>query len=340
MLKKIKVLGDPNNVPFCSSQIIIDSLNQGLKNVGLYDENGEIVVYDCLSNDHGYKTNHLICAYEVALSRQIINNAKGRKLIGLSLQNQLFFTDAGYPAEKTDNLPLGVDTKIWYPILAKDIPPVFTFAMFADSNTRCDYDSLLIAFSKAFKGRKDIRLFLKDRWATNLLKDYIKALATSLDIWVDHDDTNITDKEQERRIYGDVDCHIFINRSSTFALTVMQAMAMQIPTIVSAYSGPQSYCNELNACIAKHTLENITEYKISELIAKGYRNYLFPPNSNNYPVQPKWAIPDIESLTECLSKVYNDETYRKNIAYQGWVTAKTYTWEKSAARLSAIVAGY
>lgn len=335
-MKKIKVVGDPNNTESCSSEIIISNLNKGLKNVGLYDENGELVVYDCLANSHGHKTNSIICPYETSLPYIVLNQASGKKLIGVSTQNQLFFTDAGYTPENTDFCLLGVDTNIWRPS-SKAKRNKFRFGMMCDSNTRAAYEELLVAFGAAFKGKKDIELYIKDRWATPTFKSYINELSKAYDIEVIHDDEHVTDKEKEREIYNSLDCHIFLNRTSTFALTVIQGMAVGVPTIVMDYSGPRDYCNVLNSCLVNHTLEDISQFKIADLLSKGFRNYLLPPNNTNFPKKPQWASPDIKHLTQRIKAVYEEKDFREAISYQGMVTAKSLTWEKSAATLSYIL---
>jgi glycosyltransferase involved in cell wall biosynthesis len=334
-MKKIKVVGDPNNTPSCSSEIIISSLNNGLKNLDLFDDQGESIVYDCLANNHGHKTDNIICPYETSIPYVVASQAGGRKLIGVSTQNQLFFTEAGYPHNKTDVCLLGVDTKIWKPI-KREPKTKFRFGMMCDSNTRAAYEELLVAFGAAFKGNKQVELFIKDRWATPTFKSYVKELATALEIEVIHDDTHITNKAEEVQIYSSLDCHIFLNRTSTFALTVAQGMAMEIPTIVMDYSGPRDYCNVLNACLVNHRLEEISQFKVAELISKGFRNYLLAPNTSNFPKKPQWAVPDAKHLVACLKAIYEEKDYRESIAYQGFVTAQTLTWEKAAATLSYI----
>jgi glycosyltransferase involved in cell wall biosynthesis len=194
-----------------------------------------------------------------------------------------------------------------------------------------------MSFGKVFGGKKDIELFIKDRWATPEFKTFVKELSFSLDIQVIHDDSHIEDKEEERKLYGSIDCHVFLNRSSTFALTVAQGMAMQIPTIVMDYSGPRDYCNVLNSCLVKYELQEINELTIEQLTSKGLRNYLFRPTKDFYFKTPKWAQPDNQSLCECLLKVYEEKDYRESIAYQGLVTASSMTWQKSSSILSYIV---
>jgi hypothetical protein len=334
-MKQIKVVGDPNNTPSCSSEIIISNLNNGLKAIDLYDEKGESVVYDCLANSHGHQTDNIICPYETSIPFVVAGQAGGRRLIGVSTQNQLFFTEAGYPHNKTDICLLGVNSKIWTPQNKKNTKK-FRFGMMCDSNTRAAYEELITAFGAAFKGNKEVELYIKDRWATPTFKSYIKELSTALEIEVIHDDTHITDKNEEVQIYANLDCHIFLNRTSTFALTVAQGMAMQIPTVVMDYSGPRDYCNVLNACLVNHKLEEISQFKISDLIAKGFRNYLLPPNTTNFPKKPVWAVPEQKHLIACLKAIYEEKDYRESIAYQGFVTAQSMTWEKSAATLSYI----
>jgi glycosyltransferase involved in cell wall biosynthesis len=334
-MKQVKVVGDPNNTPSCSSQIIISSLNDGLQKLGLYDDNGQVIVYDCLANNHNFPTSHIICPYETTIPSIVRDRAQGITLIGVSNQNQTFFVEGGHPKERTDVCLLGVDTKFWAP-LPRTPSSKFVFGMMCDSNTRAAYNDLFYAFSRVFGGSKDVCLYIKDRWATEEFKKFVKQWSDSGEIEIIHDDTHITNKEQEREIYNNLDAHIFLNRSSTFALTVAQGMAMMKPTIVMDYSGPRDYCNELNSCLVDFTLQDITERKLIELTQHGFRNYLLT-HPSLFPRKPQWAEPVIASIESALRTVYEDREYRERIAYNARVTAQSLTWEKSAATLSYIV---
>lgn len=333
-MKGLRVCGDPNNTKSCSSEIIISSLNQGLIKLGLYDEHGEIVVYDCLAQSHGFKTNYIICAYETSIPSPVFINAGGRHLIGVSNQNQSFFLDGGYDKELTHSMLLGVDSKLWS---SKHKPKKdkFRFGMMCDSNTRADYDSLLVAFGNAFRDKKNVELYIKDRWATETFRNHVKAYAAHFGIQVILDDEHVTDKAQEVEIYNSLDCHVFLNRTSTFALTVAQGMAMQIPTVVISYSGPRDYCNELNSCLVPFALKEVTPFKIMNLEARGYRNYLMT-NPSLFQSPPLWAEP-MPGVQDLLLKIYEDRGYREKIAYNGRATVESLTWDRAALNLAWIV---
>lgn len=335
-MKAIRVDGDPNNMLRGSSNIIISSLNQGLKNAGLYSDSGDIVVYDCLGNSHGHETNHIICPYETILPNHILRATKDKTLIGVSVQNQLFFTEAGHPKDKTAVCQLGVDSKSWSPN-PREFNEKFTFGMMCDSNSRAGYFELLSAFKAAFSKNEKVCLLIKDRYATETFKNYIQSFAAANELYIQLVDKHITDPSEEQAWYDKLDCHVFINKSSTFALTVAQGMAKAIPTITMAYSGPRDYCNELNSCLVDYTLEEISLFELQSLEQRGLRNYLFPPHSTTYPKQPKWAVPSVKSLTECLKRVYEDEAYRNLIGQQGRVTAETLSWDRAAINLSYIL---
>lgn len=334
-MNKLRVVGDPNNTKSCSSEIIISSLNAGLQTLDLYSESGPIVVYDCLGQNHGYNTDFIICPYETNIPSVVIQNAGGRNLIGVSNQNQSFFINGGYPKEKTRSMLLGVDSKLWSPKPRKENES-FIFGMMCDSNTRAAYMELIWAFGEVFKGNKNVSLYIKDRWATPTFKSLVASMAREMRINIIHDDSHVVNKIIESEIYNQIDCHVFLNRTSTFALTVAQGMAMQKPTIVMDYSGPRDYCNELNACLVKYTLGEISAWTIQNLEQYGFRNYLIV-NPSLFKSPPVWANPDMESLKEALGKIYEDKNYRENIAYNARATAESMTWERSAANLACII---
>jgi glycosyltransferase involved in cell wall biosynthesis len=208
--------------------------------------------------------------------------------------------------------------------------------MMCDSNTRAAYSELLVAFGQVFGGNHKVELYIKDRWATEQFKMMVQAVAKHYDITVIHDDTHITDKGIECARYNTLDCHIFLNRTSTFALTVAQGMAVGLPTIVMDYSGPRDYCNSLNACLVKYQMEDVTEQRLSDLVQRGYRNYLLA-HPSMFKRTPQWAQPSIDSIKECLLKVYEDKAYRDNIAYNARATAEGMTWQRAALNLACIV---
>ena len=331
----INVVGDPNNTKSCSSEIIISNLNDGLKQCGLYDEHGRTVVYDCLAQTYNYDTNHIICAYETSIPTFVKVNAGGRNLIGVSSQNQSFFINGGYPKDKTHHFLLGVDSKLWHPT-ARPANSKFRFGMMCDSNTRAAYSELIAAFGSAFGGKEDVELYIKDRWATDEFKKMVKVMAEYYKITVIHDDTHVVDKPTEVAIYNQLDCHVFVNRTSTFALTVAQGMAMQLPTIVMDYSGPRDYCNLLNSCLIDYRMNDITDIVLLNLIQQGYRNYLVS-NSGYFSNQPQWAQPSITSLKDNLLRVYLDKEYRDRIALNGRAMAESLTWSRAALNLAWIV---
>jgi hypothetical protein len=332
----LRVVGDPNNTPSCSSEIIISNLNRGLQELGWYDDKGLSVVYDCLAQHHGYDTSHIICPYETNIPAFVAQNAAGAKLIGVSHQNQTFFVNGGYPKEKTASFLLGVDAKLWSPTPNRPHRHTFVFGMCCDSNTRAAYLELITAFGEAFAGHREVELYIKDRWATPEFKTLVTTLAQRYDVIIQHDDEHVTDKAKEVQIYDNLDCHVFLNRTSTFALTVAQGMAMQKPTIVMNYSGPRDYCHELNSCPCQYKLVSIEAADIQALEACGLRNYLITDASAFSGLPPQWAQTRIDWVKECLLKVYEDKSYRDNIAYNARVTAEGMTWRRAAMNLALI----
>jgi glycosyltransferase involved in cell wall biosynthesis len=209
--------------------------------------------------------------------------------------------------------------------------------MMCDSNSRAGYFELLQAFQIAFKKDEKVKLLIKDRYATDTFKDYIEAFKASNGLDIELVDKHITDLAEEQNWYDKLDSHVFINKSSTFALTVAQGMAKAIPTITMAYSGPRDYCNELNSCLVDYSLEEINHFEITSLTQKGLRNYLFTPALSIYPKMPRWAVPSVGSLAKCLRKVYEDKAYRDLIGQQGRVTAESLSWDRAAINLSYIL---
>lgn len=334
-MKKFKISGDPQNKPFQSSEIIINSLNKAAKNLGIYDENGVQVHYDCVCNDHRLQTDVFICPYELNFPNLILDNAKGRPIIGVGRDNLSFIINGGYSPDISDYVCLGVDTSIWYDEHSEKFDK-FTFCLLGESNTRSGYDKSVIAFCEAFSGDESVQLYIRDRTTIPKFKNWVLEQSQKYKVKIIYDEGHLSDHAIERKIYNKCHFHIYVNRSSTWAMPAIQSLACGLPLIGMAYSGPREYLShEHTGLEVNYSLELVTLNGLQGLVELGLNNYIFPPHNRIYPNQPYWAEPNVDDLIKKLqyARHQGPTKYKDNCI----AVAKNLSWEKSALNLSLVL---
>ena len=332
---KYRVIGDLSSNPWHSSRIIIDALNKGARKIGVYDDAGVQVNYSVLCESFGLPTDAYISVFELSYPHLILQNAGGKPLLGVSRDNLSFILDGGYDPNRCSWFPLGVDTNIWRKVPRTEYFDKTVVLVAGDSNVRSCYPEAIQAFGECFKGRKDILLYLRDRNATDLFKNYVKERAAFHDIEIVHNDTHLENFEEQVQIFSNADIHLHINKSSTWNLCLIQGLACEIATIGLEYSGSREYLQSgLNSYCPHFSLNYITQMDLSELEFVGMRNYFFPINTQNYPSLPFWAIPDPIEMKYMLTMLTEHKEIRNTIAHRGMLSARGFSWEKSALLLS------
>lgn len=330
MLPKYKVYGDPNNKPSFSSSIIINALNEGAQKMGLFDENGLTVVYDCVCNDHGYNADALIGCYEIPWPEFVVQNAKGRPVIGVSADNMFFSADGGHPLEKISFIPLGVDCSAWKPVTrSKKNADKFVLLCYTESLVRGGIDMVLDALAELDEKQKnEILFYVKDRNATDKFKAYIERYCEVHGINLYYTNRHISNIDEEREVYSECDAFISLNRSSTFSMPPLQAMACGIPVICHAYSGPRSYIlNEFTGLSPDYKLFRVNS-QIQSLEQKGMRNFFFPCRDTDY-----WSGCDERSVRDCILKLKNNVNLRNRLSRYGRKMAESMSWENASLQL-------
>jgi glycosyltransferase involved in cell wall biosynthesis len=309
-LPKFRVVGDPKNYnKRFSTDIIVESLNKGARNVGLFDENGKTVVYDCLGS--GYEDVYkniaakIVC-YEAPFPDFVIRNCQNKPIICVSRDNMRFALDGGYPPHLTHYINLGVDVNIWKPVEKKYLLDKFVVLSYTESLARSGLEILLEAFKLAFKGDDSCVLFVKDRNATPEFKKYIDTFRP--DINIKYEDRHIGDVDSIREMFSYADVHAYINRSSTWAMTLTESMSCGLPIISPIYSGPAEYLRDgFTGFGVDYELSKPAE-EIEYLKSLGMRNFMFPFRSSDY-----WCKPSVESLAKVLKTAKDNPRLRKKI---------------------------
>jgi glycosyltransferase involved in cell wall biosynthesis len=329
---KFSVYGDPNNKPRFSSDIIISSLNQGAKNLGLYDETGAKVCYSCIGDQHGQNADALIVCYELPFPPFIIQNCQGKPIIGVSRDNMMFAIHGGFPAHLCNWIPLGVDSNIWKPVKKKYLLDKFVVLSYTESLARSGLEILAEAFAKELGYKKECVLYIKDRNATPEFEKWIKDHSQKWSYNLIYDNRHISTPEEEIEVFAHADCHFYLNRSTTWGMTVCQSMTCGVPTASIAYSGPREYLSDdLTGLTVDYILEPV-QHDLEYLKSIGMRDFFFPDNRPTY-----WAKPQIHSVMDNLGKLYRDKNLRERLSYLGREMGKSLTWERSAANLSQVL---
>jgi glycosyltransferase involved in cell wall biosynthesis len=325
--------------PFHSSRIIIDATNKAARELDLYDENSATVVYDCLCNNHGFDAHAYWCAYELPFPVPIMKNAGGKPIIGLSKDNAWFAIEGGYPRNLVNWVSLGVDTKIWTPQPKRLMKDKFVVLSMIESTVRCGLGQLIDGFGEAFRGRTDCVLYIKDRNPTDVFQNFVKAKASEYNIEIVHDTRHTENHEIEKEIFSMADCHIYLNHSGTWCMTVTQGMACGVPTVSLRHSGPTDYLShELTGMAVDYDLQEVTDESLEKLKAIGMRNFLFPRAA--YYREPFWAVPRVPSIRDTLLLLRENRQLLEKLSYNAIACAKTLTWERTATNMSHVLSQF
>lgn len=329
-LPKFRVVGDQSNKPRFSSDIIISSLNNAAKNVGLYSESDFTVVYDCIGNNHGYKADALIVCYELNFPKFVVDNCGNTPVIAVSRDNMRFAINGGVKKELCNYINLGVDTSIWRPVTKKRFLDKFVVLSYTESLTRSGLEILVQSFYEAFHDcLNDCVLFIKDRNATNEFSNWIHGECARLNINLIYKNEHLSTPEEEMDIFSSADCHVYLNKSTTWGMTVIQSMACGLPTISPDYSGPREFLlDKFSGLCPKYNLANPIHSNI-ELQKTGQRSFFFPMSNSDF-----WAESNPSSVAQYLKLLKNEPRARKYISENGIAMAKSFTWERSALMLS------
>lgn len=334
-MEKIKILGDPNNKKFCSSDVIISSLNNAAKKLDIYNDKARRIVYDCVGNHHGHNPHAIIIVYEMIFPRFILENSYPKPIFGVSRDNLNFILESGYPAALSAYFPLGVDAQIWK-YREKKPTDKFTLLGVGESNSRGGLELVVESFCEEFQNEKSIKLYLRDRGACARFKAWVQNKALQYSVEILHDDRDLEDFEEEKNIYYSADAAICLNKSSTWNLRTIECMSSGTPLIVIPYAGPRDYTvDRLSALHVDFCLEFFTENDIIQADQIGLRNHLFHPSYCVKP--PKWSIPKKQSVKEKMREMLEDKALRDRISKLGSVEAQKFTWENSVSRLQILM---
>lgn len=336
-MNKFKISIDPDNRYSTGSSVLIrDNLNNAAKKLGLYDNYGVSIFYDCCGNTHNQMADYIICPYELNFPGIILNSLGGRRMLGVSEDNANFCIGGGYPSQLVSWFPLGVDSeKFKYVYKGKNNKP-FVFLVYGEANSRGNLETIIEVFCNTFGGQKDIQLYLKTRNSSLMFKCYLAGAKNINDANIIHDDSEMS-QENFIELASNCDASININRSSTWDCRLLELLSLGLPIITNLWSGHKEYCNNSNCIPVSFDLVEYTDEKIWELERTyGIHNHLFPRRFHQ--TTPLWAEVNRDSLRDSmLLMVESSQDFRDNLSINARVKSEQFSWENSCLKLSEII---
>lgn len=193
----------------------------------------------------------------------------------------------------------------------------FIFGMSAAFNERKNYDLLLRAFTAEYKNNFDFKLKLHGR--AGITYPEIVKLIKELDL----KNVELIHGDLSRKQYADflrsLDCYVLLSKGEGFSLTPREALACEIPCVISNNTAHQTICNS--------GFVRIVETNIKE------RAY--------YPCFKKFVghhfTTQIEDVQKALKDVYENHEYYLNKAVQAKNWVKQYEYKIVAKKFLTLV---
>jgi len=217
------------------------------------------------------------------------------------------------------NNSLNLDTK---PSNSKfNLPEGFNFLYIFDCNSFIERKNPM-ALLHAFKQINDANLILKiNNIDTHIQRNLIhELLEVSLSMSNVHIITDSLKREDLLSLISTCDAYISPHRSEGFGLTIIEAMALNKPVIVTNYSGNKDFCNNKNSFLLKHKLIRVK------------KNDYHYSNSQSF-----WADVSIESIVDQVNVLMNDHCKRTNIINNAYLTTKDYSNTAIASKFDSYI---
>ena len=207
-----------------------------------------------------------------------------------------------------------------------DVPPLpiegkkrFSFLSTFDWNLRKGWDILIKAYIEEFKEDEDVTLILKvwssyGKGVTQLQQDVEKYIREVLSV----DPIRIPDMlfldlnipvEEMPHLYKAVDAYVMPTRGEGWGRPYIEAMAMELPTIGTRWSGNTEFMNDENSFLIDFEMVDVPEEGWKEVPTyKGHR----------------WAEPSVMHLRSLMRHVFENrnEAKKKGVIARGEVIRK------------------
>ncbi len=234
-------------------------------------------------------------------------------------------TALGVPPPRSRLLPLGYSPEVANDTGANDQYRQSGFVFLALTNSHDSYrygtDILLSAFARAFAGRRDVTLVLKDYGdsLTSDLRGWLRLMPEDLQI------VHITDflpKDDLIRLYRGADAFVAPFRGEGFGMKIIDAAALGLPVLAPLYGGPADFLHP-DSCIP---------LKFHEVPVGPCLDRL----GTMVPAFARWAEVDASDLAARMLDVveHRDQARDAAMADRNRIL-KNFSWTAAAATLAA-----
>ena len=223
--------------------------------------------------------------------------------------NYQSFSQGGVAKDKIRIVPLGVDVNFFQPDSTPpmQIPGVkgFNFLSIFQWTKRKGWDILLKAYLKAFKQEEDVALVIRSyrgsgREVESLIREYIEELGRDVNkiprISVISEPIPAQNMPS---LYKACQAFVLPSRGEGWGLPYMEAMAMGLPVIGTAYSAQLDFMNARNSFL----IENLGTERVDEDQVMDNAQYL----------GTTWGIPSLDHTVELMRYVYENYEAAKRV---------------------------
>lgn len=176
------------------------------------------------------------------------------------------------------------------------------------------------AFQRAFPNAERVKLIIKSHNSESVVDPAQKAMWRGLRELIGNDrrivlvDRTMTYRELVMLKAGS-DCYVSLHTAEGWGFGILEAMALGVPVVCTAYSGNMDFCDSSTAWLVDYQLAMLRP-----------RDYIF--------VSPgqQWAVPRIDSAAEQMRLVYDEATERRARAERAKANVRSNFSVESVAR--------
>ncbi|WP_448382074.1 glycosyltransferase [Desulfosoma sp.] len=206
---------------------------------------------------------------------------------------------SGIAPDRVIVVPNGVDTRTFHP----EAPPTplktqkrFKFLFVGGTIFRKGIDILLKAYAEAFSNKDDVCLVIKDMgmdtfYRGQTAREMIEAICSASGSPEIEYIQQMLNESEMASLYTACHCLVHPYRGEGFALPVAEAMACELPVVVTGYGAVLDYCSEENAYLLPYQLRRFPEKRLDDMETVDY---------------PWLAEPDHTALKTFMRHIYEN----------------------------------